>query len=170
VAAHEQHQAAANIGGEQRQHDGGHQAPHDERVPLPLPNVPDELHGVVRQVLDLMAVEGESAAVEEVDAELDERDEQEQVERGDDMGADLRGELVEAECPGEQDDDDRGESDGRIDADDHAEGEAPGEAARADAAPEEAQERPEDAAADELVDGLGNVHCRVGRPASGVGL
>lgn len=58
------------------------------------------------------------------------------MERGDYVRADLRGDLVEAEDPGEQDDEQRGKAYGWIDADDHAKSNAPGHAARCDTASE----------------------------------
>ena len=155
MAAHEQDKGAADVMGEQRHGDGGDQSPDDEGVPLPLPDVVKEAEGMVAEVLDLLAREREAAGVEDVDAELDKGDEEQQVKRGDDMGADLRGDLVEAEDPGEDDDEQRGEADGWIDADDHAEGEAPRNAARADAATHLTQERPQDVAAAKLADGFG---------------
>ena len=136
VAAHEDDQGAADVEGQDWHGDGGDEAPDDKGVPLPLPDGVEQAEGVMAEVLELLAVHRKAAGVEEMDAELDEGDEQEQVERGDGVRADLRGYLVEAECPGKQDDKDRGEADRGVDADDHAEGEAPGEAARGDTAAE----------------------------------
>jgi hypothetical protein len=164
VVAHEQDQGAADVEGQDWHGDGGNEAPDDEGVPLPLPDGVDQAQGVVAEMLELLAVHGEAAGVEEVDAELDEGDEQEQVERGDGVRADLRGNLVEAERPGKHHNEDRGEADGGVDADDHAEGQTPGEAARGDAAAELAQQRTEDSAAQELAEGLRDEHMEMVRP------
>ena len=88
--------------------------------------------------------------MEEVDAELDEGDEEQEMDGGGGVDADLGGDLVEAEDPGDEDDDEGGEADGGVDAEDDAEGEAPGEAARGDAAAEEAEKRAKDFVAEEL--------------------
>ena len=134
VAAHKDDERATDVVGEDWHEDGGNDAPDDEGVPLPLPDVAEETDGVVAEVLDLLARHGEPVGVEEVNAELDERDEEKDVKRGDEVGADLRGDLVEAEEPREQDHEERGEADGGVDTDDHAEGEAPGDAAWSDSA------------------------------------
>ncbi len=158
MAAHEDYEGAADVDREQGHGDGGDDGPDDEGVPLPLPDVADETPGMVAEVLDLAAAEWEAAGVEEIDAELDEGDEEKEMDGGDGVRADLGGDLIEAEGPCEHDDDEGGEADGGIDADDHAEGEAPGETAGGDAAAELAQERTQDAAAQELADGFGQEH------------
>ncbi len=153
VAAQKDDEAAADVVREDGHGDGGDDAPDDEGVPLPLPDIADEAEGVVAEVFELLAGEREAVGVEEVDAELNEGDEEEQVERGDDVVADLRGDLVEAEEGREQADEQGGEADRGIDADDHAEGEAPCHAARGDSAAELTEQGAEDAAAEELADG-----------------
>ena len=105
VAAHEDDKAAAEIMGEDGDGDGGDHGPDDQGVPLPLPDVAEEAEGVVAEVLELLAVHGEAVGVEEVDAELNEREEEQEVEGGDGVGADERGDFTKAERPGEQDDD-----------------------------------------------------------------
>lgn len=134
MAAHEQDQGAAHVKGDQGHGDGGDEAPYDEGVPLPLPDLAKEVQGVVAKMLDLVAVEGELAGVEQVYADLDERDEEQQVQRCDDVQADLRGDVVEAEDPCDQGDRDGGDAYGGVDADDETEGEAPRHAPRGYAA------------------------------------
>ncbi len=80
------------------------------------------------------------------------------MQRGHDMGAQLRGDVIQAKCPGEQDDEKRGEADGWVDADDHTEGEAPGQTARCDAAAHQTQQGAQDIAAAELADGFWYEH------------
>ncbi len=80
---------------------------------------------MVAEMLNLLPGEGKAVRVKDMHAELNERDKQEQVERRYDMGAELRCDLIQAEEPGEHDDQDRGEAHGRVDADHHAKGDAP---------------------------------------------
>ena len=161
MAAHEQHEGAAQVESEQWHRDGGDDAPDDQGVPLPLPDVVDEAQGMMAEMLELLAVHGQAAGVEEVDAQLDERKNQEQVEWRHGMHANLGGDLVETEGPGEHDDDEGGEAYGWIDADDHAEGEAPGETPGSDAAAHLAEQRAQHPAATELTYGAGNEHTEV---------
>lgn len=103
-------------------------------MPLPLPDIAKEAQRVMAEMLDLPTGEWKAVGVKDVDTELNEWDEEKQMERCDDVRTNLRGDLVESEEPGEQDDKERGDAYGGIDADDHAEGEAPGHAARGDTA------------------------------------
>ena len=114
--------------------------------------------GVAAEVFDLVAIEGDAAGVEQVDAELDKGDEEQQVQGSHDVEAELRSDLAEAEAPGDQDDEEGGEAYGRIDADDETEGEAPGETARGHAAPEEAEQGAQDFAPQDFAEGVGQVH------------
>ena len=134
IAPHQHDETAAYVVGKQRHDDCGDYAPDEKGMPLPLPHIVKKPERMVAEVLHLLSRERETAGVKDVNAQLDKRDEEQQVERCDDLGADLRGNLVEAEDPGEEDDDERGKADGRVDADDHAQGEAPCEAPRGDAA------------------------------------
>lgn len=83
---HNEH--AAEVYGEQRHGDGGEDGPDDQGVPLPVPDLMDELEGVVAEVLQLLAVHGELAGVKEMDAELDEGDKEQKVQWRDDVCAD----------------------------------------------------------------------------------
>lgn len=156
MAAHQQDEAAADVDGEQGHGDGGDDAPDDEGVPLPLPEDADEVQGVVAEMLQLLAVHGKAAGVEEVDAQLDEGQKEEEVERGHGVDTDLGGDLAEAEGPCEQDDEEGADAYGRVDADDDAQGETPCETAGCDAAAEESQQGTQDSAAEELAYGLGH--------------
>lgn len=162
VAAHENDQAAAKVVGEDGHRDGGDDGPDDEGVPLPLPDVVEEAERVVAEVFELLAVHGELAGVEEVDAELDKGDEEQEVDGGDGVDADLGGDLVEAEAPGDEEDDEGGEAYGGVDSDDEAEGEAPGEAARGNASAEKAEEGAQDFVSEELAEVFGDGHREVG--------
>jgi hypothetical protein len=121
---------------------------------------------MVAEMLDLLAAHGEAAGVEEIDAELNKGNKEEQMERRHHMDADLRGDLAEAQGPGEQDHQEGGEADRGIDSDDDAEGQAPGEPPGRDAAAHEPQEGTEDFAAQELADGLGQEHTEMVRLAA----
>ena len=160
MTAHQNHEAAPDVVSEQGHDDGGDESPDDEGVPLPLPDVAKEVPGMMAEMLDLLPAEWKAMGVEDVDTKLDEGDEEQQMERGDHMVADLRGDLIEAEDPGEHDDEQRGEAYGGVDADDHAEGEAPSEAARGYAAAHLTQQGAQDAAAEELAERSGDEHIR----------
>ena len=125
VAAQEQHQGTAQIEGEQRHSDCGNDCPDDEGMPFPPPDFVDEAQGVMAEVLELTAVHWQAAGMKEMYAEFDEGEKQEQVKRGYEVSADLRGDLTETEGPGEQNDDEGGESYRRIDPDDDANSETP---------------------------------------------
>jgi hypothetical protein len=158
VAAHEDDQASAEVVGEQWHGDGGDDSPDDEGVPLPLPDLVEQAEGMMAEVFQLVAVEGEAAGVEQVDAEFDKRNEEQQVQGSYDVEAELGGDLAEAEGPGDQDDEEGGETHGRIDTDDEAEGEAPSETTRGDAAAQEAEEGAQDFAPEFFTKGVGQVH------------
>lgn len=158
VPAQENNDGAAEIHGHERQHDGRDHAPDDERVPFPLPDAADQTNGMVAEVLELQSRKWELARVEQMNAELDEGNEEQEVERRDYVRADLRCQLVKTENPRQQDDDDSGETYGWIDAKHHPQREAPSQAARCDAAAEQTKQRPQHAATDELADGLRHEH------------
>ncbi len=75
-------------------------------------------------------------------------------EGGDEVYADLGGDVVEAEGLREEDHHDGGGSDEGVDADDGGDGEGPGEAARGYAVLDEAEKGSEDAAAEEVAGSL----------------
>lgn len=94
VAAHEDDEGSAEVVGEDGHGDDGHDGPDDEGVPLPLPDVVEETNGVVAEVFELVPIHGELAGVEQVNAELDEGDEEHEVDGGYGVDTDLRGDLV----------------------------------------------------------------------------
>lgn len=161
MPAHQQDKRAAEVDREQRHQDCRDNTPDNEGVPLPLPDVVEETQRMVAEVLELAAIHRQAAGVEEVDAELDERDKQEQMQRRGGMGAYLGGDLVEAEGPGEHDDQQRGEAYGRVDSDNDAQSEAPGEPARRNPATQETEQRAQNPAAEELANSFRDEHIRV---------
>ena len=54
-------------------------------MPLPLPDVVQESERVMAQVLQLLAVQRQLARMKQMDSQLDERDEEQQVQRSHDM-------------------------------------------------------------------------------------
>ncbi len=134
VATHEEDQRASEIKREQGHGDGRHKAPHDERVPLPLPDFADQPPGMMAQVLDLPPGHRQAAGMKDMNAQLDKWDEQKQVKRRYRLCTDLRGDLTQSKGPGEQDDKQCGKPYRRVDAEYDAQGEAPRQAARCDAA------------------------------------
>lgn len=89
---------------------------------------------------------------------MDEGDEEQQVKGSYDVEAQLRGDLAEAEAPGDQDHDQGGEAYGGVDADDEAKGEAPRETTRGHTASEEAEEWAQDLAPEDFAEGVSDVH------------
>ena len=81
---------------------------------------------------------GKAMGVEDNDAGVDEGEEKQPLQRGHDVDAELGGDVIETEGPGEQEHDDGGGAEKGIDADDEGDGEAPTKAARADATLEQA--------------------------------
>jgi hypothetical protein len=152
VATHEQDKSAAKIDRDEGHREGGNDSPDDEGVPLPLPDGVDEAERVVAEVLDLTAGHREAVGVKEPDTDLNEGDEEQKVQWGNDVKADLRGNLIESAGPSDEGHGEGGKAYGRIDADDDAECKAPCEATGGDAAAELAEERSQDFAAVEVVD------------------
>ena len=76
------------------------------------------------------------------------------------MRADLRGHLVEAEGPGEQNDQEGGDAYRRINAEYDSQRQTPRQAPRRDSAAQLPQQRTQDPATQELADGLGDEHTR----------
>ena len=114
--------------------------------------------GVAAEVFDLVAIEGDAAGVEQVDAELNKGDEEQQVEGSHDVKAELRSDLAKAEGPGDQDDQQGGNAYGRIDADDEAKGETPGETTRGDPTAQKAEEWAQNFTPEDFAEGVGHVH------------
>ena len=139
MTAHQKYQAAAKDHGQHGQEDGGHHAPDHQSVPFPSPDFMQKANGMSAEVLDLTAAEREAVGVKEEDAELHEREKQQQVDWRDRVCADLGGSLIQPEDPCDQDDYDCGQSHGGVDADDDPQGEAPCQPARRDAATQLAQ-------------------------------
>jgi len=76
-------------------------------------------------MLKLLVIHRQFAGVEHMHAEIDERDNQEQVQRGDHMGADQRCEFAQAENPCDKNNQYRCKPDGRVDANNHAQSQTP---------------------------------------------
>lgn len=134
MAAHGEDEGAADLEGEQRGDDGGAEEPKDEGVPLPLPEEMGEAEGMaVAEVKDFGLGHGQAMGMEDDDAGVNEGKEEQPLQGGHDVDADLGGDVVETEGPGEQEHDDGGGAEEGIDADDEGDGEAPAEAAGGDA-------------------------------------
>lgn len=141
MAAHGEHEHTADLDGDEGGQERGEDGPNDKGVPLPLPEKVDELEGVpVAEVEDVRLGHGEPVGPEEHDAGVDEGQEEQPLERGDDVDADLGGDVVEAEEPSEQEHGDGGHAEKGVDADDDGDRQAPGETPGADPFLEQAQE------------------------------
>ncbi len=120
MTTHQHHERTPDLHSEQRHYDCGHQAPHHQCVPFPLPNFSNQVQGMMAQVLDLVPIQRKPSSMKEMYAQFNERDKEEQVKWRHRMGADLRCDLVETEGPCKQDDQERSNSNGWIDPEDHA--------------------------------------------------
>ena len=148
MAAQREHEKTSDLNGHEGGEEGGEEEPNDEGVPLPLPEQMDELKGMaVAEMEDCRPGERKAAGPKEDDAGVDEGKEEQPLQRGYDVNADLGGDMVEPEEPGEQQHGDGGEAEQGIDANEQADGEAPGEATGADAAAQETKQRAKDLAA-----------------------
>lgn len=158
MAAHEKNQGASNVPGKEGHRDRGHNSPHKQRMPFPLPDLAKQPPGMMAEMFDLASAEGKAAGVEEMHAQFDKWNKQKQVERRHGVGADLRCDLIETEGPGEHHDQDGCDADRRVDADDDAQGETPRQTARRRAAAKLAEQGAEHPAAEELANRLGHKH------------
>jgi len=113
---------------------------------------------MMAKVLELSAVYRQFARVKQMHADIDERDEQQQVKRSHYVRAEQRCELAQAEDPRDENDEYRRESDGRIDPDHHAERQAPRQPSWRDASAEQAKKRTQDVAAKPLAYRPGHQH------------
>ena len=94
--------------------------------------------------------------MEDAAGDVDEGDDEDELERIDDVVADLRGGDVEAEDEGDGEAEDGGAAEDGIDADEEAGGDAPGELFRGGSHAEEREDGKGDAAVDPVVvDGRG---------------
>ena len=89
MATHQQHQGSPDVHSKQRHSNRGDDTPHDQGMPLPLPNAANQAPGMVAQVLDLPPVQRKATRVKQVYAQLNKRDKQKQVKRRYRMGTDL---------------------------------------------------------------------------------
>jgi hypothetical protein len=76
MATHQQHQGASNIHGKQWHQNRSHKAPHDKRMPFPLPNFVNQAQRMMAQMLDLLSVKREAASVKEMNAQFNKRNKQ----------------------------------------------------------------------------------------------
>ena len=94
MAAHQQHQRPAKIHRQQRHGNRRDNTPHDQRVPLPLPDIAKQPQGVVAQMFQLAPAERQLMRVKELDAHLNKRKKQKQMQRRRRMNTHLRRNLV----------------------------------------------------------------------------
>jgi len=102
--------------------------PEEESVPLPEPELAGEGQGMFAGgVEEFVRGERHGRGVEDSAGDVDEGDDQEKLERIDDVVADLRGGYVETEDKGQRETEDGGAAEDGVDADEKAHGYAPGE-------------------------------------------
>src|ERR1700761_9099258 len=103
-------------------------------MPLPLPDFMKQLQWMMTEMLQLLTVHRQSARVKQVDAKLDERDEQQQVQGCHQMCPDQRCELAWSKDQSQKHPKQRRESHSRIDTNPHPQRQAPGQSSRRKAA------------------------------------
>lgn len=108
-------------------------------MPFPLPDIAHHQNGVVAQVVKLLPRKWQAACAEEMHARLDERQEQQNVKRRNDVRTNLRCCLAEAKDPRDENEQYRGDAHRWVDADHHAQSEAPCKSARCDASAKQPQ-------------------------------
>lgn len=118
-------------GGDRRSGDCGDQSPDDQGVPLPVPEQAGRGPWMdASRMKESVALDREASGVEQSVAELDEEDEEEQLQRVNEVVGDLRGDQVEPEEEWNGKRSERRGPEQRVDADDHAGSERPGELSR----------------------------------------
>ncbi len=90
----------------------------------------------------------------EDDASVNEGEEEQPLQGGYDVNADLGGDVVQPEDPGEQKHGDGGHPEERVDTDHDGDGKAPRKSFRASASLEQAQQRPQDPAPQKIARAL----------------
>jgi len=97
-------------------------------VPFPKPQLAGEVEGMFAGcVEELVSRERHGRGVEDAAGGADERNDEDELERIDDVVAELRGCDVEAEDEGQGETKDRGAAEDGVDADEESCGDAPGE-------------------------------------------
>lgn len=125
MASHEQHQRASQIDCEQRCEDNGNCAPNHQRMPLPLPDVAHHPDGMVAQVMKLLPRKRQAPRAKQMNARLNEWQEQQNMQRRNNVRTNLRSSLAETKEPRDENQQHRGDAYGGIDADHHSQSEAP---------------------------------------------
>ena len=138
-----------------RDSDGGENGPEQEGVPLPEPELAGEGEWVfTRGVEEFVRGERHGRSVEDSAGDVDEWDDQDKLERIDDVVADLRGGYVEAEDESYSEAEDGGAAEDGVDADEEPDGDAPGQLFRRGSHAEEREDGKGDAAVNPvMVDG-----------------
>lgn len=113
--------------GSQRDRSDGDGGPEDGGMPLPHPKLANESHGMFAGgVEEIVCRHGHWRGVEDAAADANKGDDEDQLERVDDVIAKLRSGYVEAKDEGHGEAEDRGGTKNRIDADEETDGDAPG--------------------------------------------
>jgi hypothetical protein len=150
--------------GDEGNAEGGDGAPEKEGVPLPEPEVTDEGDGVFAgDVEEFGRGEGQAAGVKDMGGDVDERDDEQKLQRIDDVVSYLGGRDVEPEDEGCGEAEECGAAEDGIDADEESGCEAPGEFLRGRSHAEEGEDGQDGAAVDPImVDGRGTLRCCIG--------
>lgn len=142
--------------------DEGEDGPEEEGVPLPLPELAGESDRVLaRRFEELPCGQRHGRGVEDAAGEPDEGDDQQELDRIDDVVAQLRSGNVEAEEEGEGEAEEGGAAEDGVDADQQAGGETPGEVFRCGSHAQEREDGKGNAAVDPVVMDGGGVLAEV---------
>ena len=66
VSAHQYYQATSNVYSKQWHDNRSQNAPYDQRMPLPLPDIADQTHRMMAQVFKLFSIHRKLARMEEM--------------------------------------------------------------------------------------------------------
>ncbi len=135
--------------GEARDSDDGKGSPEKEGVPFPLPEQAAELEGMLaHSVEEFGCGEGKPCGVEDAGGDVQEGEDQQELQRIDDVAAELGGGDVEPEEEGGGEAQDGGASEDGVNADEESGGDAPGEFVRGGSHAQEGEDGKNGAAVD----------------------
>jgi hypothetical protein len=120
MSSHQHDQTATDKNCQKWHCDRSQQAPDDECMPFPLPDIANQSPRMMAQVLQLLAIKWKAPCVKEMNTQLEERKKQKEMKRGHRLCPDLRCHLVETKCPCEQNHHDRSDANGRVYSDDYS--------------------------------------------------
>ena len=156
MAAHREHQHPANLQSDEGDQRSREDDPDHQRMPFPHPEQMDEVQRMAMAELHYVVFrEGQPMGSEDQNSKVHKGQEQQPLQGGDRMNADLRGDMVQPENRGQQQHEKRGRPDEGIYSHHKCDRQAPGQPFRTHASLEQAQYRPQDPASQNIAHALG---------------